>query len=41
MKPNNDFYVPHLEWECIEFPLLLHDPQFEDDVYQFDGPAIP
>ncbi len=36
---NNDFYVPHLEWESVAFPLLLHDPEFEDAVYKFDGPA--
>jgi hypothetical protein len=39
MLANNEFYAPHLEWESIAFPLVLYTPQFEDSVYQFDGPA--
>ncbi len=37
--PFNDFYVPHLEWEAINFPLVLYNAKFKDDTYRFDGPV--
>ena len=39
MSRIDDFYVPHLEWEAVAFPLTLHGPTFEGDAYVLEGPA--
>jgi len=33
---NTDYYIPHLEWEAINFPLTIRNIQFEITKHSFD-----
>lgn len=33
----NQFYIPHLEWESINFPLDISDIRFTNQEYSFSS----
>lgn len=33
---NHKYYVPHLEWEAVKYPLVLQDLEFEQPGYDLD-----
>ena len=39
MTANKTFYVPQLEWEAIDFPILLTNLKFEDTKFEIDDAA--